>query len=66
MTEEKIEKAAANLELAIRKIELYQKRNTCPDGKEYLDDSLFLIKESLEVLRGFEIASEIESYSGDE
>lgn len=66
MTGEKIEKAVTNLELAIRKIELYRKRNSGQDGSEYLDDSMLLIRESLEILRGFEISREIDFYSGME
>ena len=63
MTGEKIEKAVSNLELAVRKIELYQKRAKNTDGVEFLSDSIVLIRGSLDILRGLEVSQEIEFYS---
>jgi hypothetical protein len=63
MTGEKIEKAVSNLELAVRKIELYQKRAENTDGGEFLGDSIVLIRDSLDILRGLEVSQEIEFYS---
>jgi hypothetical protein len=66
MTDEKVEDAITQLELAIQQIEIFYSKNESEPGSEALVYSISLIKEVLSYLRDDEIIKEIDSFSEPE
>ena len=67
MDDDKLADAITNLEIAcfqIRKLENHA--GIDPDSMELLVDVVGRMKDSIQILRGFEIRNEIESFSGEE
>lgn len=67
MDDERLSDAISNLELAcynLRKLENHA--GIDPESMQILGYSLRMMKESLQILRGFELRNEIESFSSSD
>ena len=64
MDDEKLSDAISNLELACHHLKMLENlAGIDPDSMRTLHYSIQMVKESLQVLRGFEVRNEIEQFS---
>ena len=67
MEDEKLADAITNLEIACFRIRTLENHaGIDPDSMQLLDDVILRMKESIRILRGFEIRNEIEQFSAED